>query len=67
MTTWSNTQKNIGQTSISYNETGKTYNEPAYSYWGIIVTVFSNLSKTVTSFTNLSRTTNTLFTNQNKN
>ena len=67
MTTWSNIQKNIGQTPISYNEAGKTYNEANYTYWGLLQTVFSNISKAVTSFTNLSRITNTSFSNQTKN
>ncbi len=67
MTTWNNSQKNIGQTSISYNESGKTYNETTYTYWGLVQTIFSNLSKEATSFTNLSRTTNTSFNNQTKN
>lgn len=67
MTTWNNVQKNIGQTSITYNEVGKTYNQANYTYWGLLQTVFSNISKAASSFTNLSRTTNTSFTNQNKN
>ena len=67
MTTWNNVQKNIGQTSISYNENGITYNQTAYSYWGILATVFANISKSVTTFTNLSRITNTSFSNQTKN
>lgn len=67
MTTWNNVQKNIGQTGITYNEAGKTYNQANYTYWGLLQTVFSNLSKAATTFTNLSRITNTSFTNQVKN
>lgn len=67
MTTWNNTQKYIGQTSITYNEAGKTYNQANYSYWGLLQVVYTNLTKAITSFTNLNRTTNTSFNNQNKN
>lgn len=67
MTTWNNVQKNSGQTPISYNESGKTYNQSTFTYWGLVQTVFSNLSKAVTSFTNISRITGTSFSNQTKN
>jgi|JI10StandDraft_1071094.scaffolds.fasta_scaffold1279907_2 hypothetical protein len=67
MTIWDNTQKNIGQVGITYNEIGKTYNQTEYTYWGLVQTIFSNLSKAVTSFTNQTRITNTTFSNQTKN
>jgi len=67
MTTWNNQQKFAGQTPITYNEVGATYNNIGYSYWGYLQTMFSNAVKSVASFTNISRTTNTSFTNQNKN
>jgi len=67
MTTWNNVQKNIGQTGITYNQSSITYNNVGYTYWGLLQTIFSNLSKAATTFTNLSRITNTSFSNQNKN
>jgi len=45
MTTWTNGQKQSGQVSITYNASGKTYNNTLYSYWGKLITVFTNLTK----------------------
>lgn len=45
MTTWTNKQKNEGQTGITYNQATYTYNNTAVSYWGKLLTVFTNLIK----------------------
>lgn len=45
MTTWTNEAKKKGQVGITYNQAGKTYNNSLYSYWGKLLTVFTNLTK----------------------
>lgn len=67
MTTWNNVQKYSGQTGITYNQSGRTYNEVGYTYWGLLITIFSNISKTATTFTNLAKSAASTFTNQVKN
>jgi hypothetical protein len=45
MTTWTYKTKFSGQTPITYNEAGKTYNQASYLYNGIIGTVWNYLTK----------------------
>jgi len=67
MTTWNNEQKRQGQTGLTYNASGYRYNNVGVTYWGKLVTLYTNLSKTITSFTNATKSTATSFTNLNKN
>lgn len=45
MTTWINLPTLEGQTPISYNEPGKTYNQATYTYNGKIKTTWNNQVK----------------------
>lgn len=66
MTTWSNETKYAGQSSITYNESGKTYNEATYNYNGKVAPIWSSGSRNTTSYSNQSRNS-TSFTNETKN
>lgn len=44
-TTYTNQPKYSGQTSITYNESGKTYNNAGYMYAGKLGTIFTNQTK----------------------
>lgn len=45
MATWTNDNKLSGQPSITYNESGKTYNEANVQYNGKVQTTWTNDTK----------------------
>lgn len=44
-TTYTNQQKYSGQSSITYNESSKTYDQAIYQYNGVLGTVYTNQTK----------------------